>query len=408
MRPRSVAPALLVLALLAGRAPAQEWRPVEVDVREAMVNAALARAADAAADARRDAPAREPGSLGEALTELAMAFVHVGRPRVTLHPDRVVLQTTIRVEAIFDRTWLDVDFDLVPRVTAPNVVELTVLRARERWQGREWEDKVGPELLSNVRRLVGAMGSAAGATARLEGRADERPRIVVDLGGVPALAGVELTDLVTDAGALTARGRTTRDGLALSFDPGQVGDVVRALGARAPEVIAWDASVDLGRDEPGHVTLRSRADLPWLPAIDYRAVFRLDIAGPHRVNLTFVRLDLGGDLMNGFVSRTGIKGWIMKRLYARLDALEAPASAAYERGEGHVRLSHDPARPEVRTIDLRPGWAGDATVRPGFTLESLDVRPGRLDLSARLSPPPGDDAPRRPPPRSRGIVGLLE
>lgn len=407
MGSRHLSLALLVLAALGAPARAQAWRPVEVQVQEAMVNAALVDAHAAALDARRDAPAREPASLGEALKGLAAAFMHVGRPRLTLHDDRVVLQATIRIEAIFDRTWIDVDFDFVPRVTAPNVVELTVVRARERWQGRDWEERVGRDLERNARSLVDAMGSAGGVAARLEGGEGAPLRIVADLGGVPALAGVELLELTSRAGTLTARGRTTRDALTLSFDPSDVGDVIRKLGGGASGVLSWDAWVDVGREHPGHVTLHSTADLPWLPAVSYRAVFRLEAAGPHRVRLTFARLDLGGDFTDGFLSRTGIKGWIMRRLYARLDALEGPADAAYERGEGHVRLSHDPARPEVRTIDLRPGWAGDVLVRPGFALDALTVHPGRLEVTARLTPGDVEDDRRAPAVSSRGLSGAL-
>lgn len=408
MRPRCVAPALLVLALCAPGVRAQDWRPVEVDVSEAMVNEALARAQDAAALARRDAPEPEPATLGEALKGLAAAFMHVGRPRLTLNDDRLVLETRVYVEAIFDRTSIDVDFDLAPRVSAPNVVELTVVRGRERWQGRGWEERAGRDLARNVRALTDAM-SAGGAVARLEGGdRGQPPRIVVDLSAVPALAGVELTGLTARAGALTLRGRTTREGLDLSLDPAAVGDLVRRLGAGASDVLSWDAWVDLGREEPGHVTLHSTADLPWLPAVSYRAVFRVEAAGPQRVKLTFARLDLGGAFTNGFLSATGIKGWIMKRLYARLDALEAPMNAAYARGQANVRLSHVTGRPEVRLIDLRPGWAGGVTVRPGFRLESLRVEAGRVDLAARLdSAPSAPEAARRPPARSRGLVGGL-
>lgn len=407
VRSRRLAPALLVLVTLGAPARGQEWRPAAVEVQEAMVNAALAEAHDAAMAARRDAPAREPGSLGEALKGLAAAFMHVGRPRLSLHEGRVVLQATIRVEAIFDRTSIDVDFDFVPRVTAPNVVELTVARGRERWQGRDWEERVGRDLERNARSLVDAMGSAGGVAAHLEGERGGPLRIVADLRAVPALSGVELLELTSRAGALTARGRTTRDALTLSFDPSDVGDVIRKLGGGASGVLSWDAWVDLGREHPGHVTLHSTADLPWLPAVSYRAAFKLDAAGPHRVRLTFARLDLGGDFTDGLLSRTGIKRWIMSRLYARLDALEAPTNAAYERGEGHVRLSHDAARPEVRVIDLRPGWAGDAVVHPGFAIDALTTHPGRLEVTARLVSAPDTTADRRTPAHSRGLAGAL-
>ncbi|MCO5164753.1 MAG: hypothetical protein M9894_00075 [Planctomycetes bacterium] len=414
-----IAPGLvLLLALSSGPLQAQEWRDFEVDVPQAAANEALARHHAEASAAARRAPEPPPAeSLGEAWRRLERALARAGRPRVRFEQDRLVLEATVSISLIIDSTHVDMSFEFEPRVTAPNVVELVAHTGRERWRGRDWKEMVG--LGSNLRRLVEEMNAAPGddVAARHErGRGGAPDRIVIDLAGAGPLEGIEVTGLTARPGVLTLRGRTDRERLTLPLTTADVNDALRKLrndpanrGLR--ELLSGGAWLDVGRTNPGRITLDATADLPWLPATKYQAIFRLEVAGPQRLRLVLEDVKIGGDRMDAFLrgrAGAGLKGWLMKKVYDRLDQAALAVAAAYERGETHARISGVPGRPEVRLIDLRPGWAGDVQVRPGFDLEALVVHEGRLEVTTRLAPAaPTAAAPAPTPSRTPGVVGAL-
>lgn len=406
----------ILLLVLATPALAQEWRPVEVDVSERGANEALAlqhEAMEAASRAaRRDEKPAE--SLGEAWKRLERALASVGQPRVEFRDGRLVLESLVSISVVFDSTFVRLAFELEPRVPAPNVLELVAVGGRERWRGKDWEDQ--RSLSYNLGKLVETMNSAPGdlsGAVRLErGRGGAPDRIVVNLAGAAPLEGVELTGITVRPGLLTLAGRTSRDRLDVSLGAAELNRTLHTVASEPASgglrnLISHDAWLDVGRDHPGRITLHSTADLPWLPETRYQAVFRLEAAGPQRLRLVLEDVTIGGETMDGFLrSRAGrgLKGWLLRKIYAQLDAQERTVNAAYDRGEGHVRVSHDPARPEVRFIDLRPGFAGAAVVRPGFDIDALTVAPGRIDLAARLS---GAPAPSAPTPGLTGALGSL-
>lgn len=436
---RRLAP-LLLLALLALPARAQDWRPVELDLLQGPINDALGRQHDAAEYARRIAPEPPPAeSLGEAWKRLEQALARVGRPRLDVRDGRIELGAMVSISVIFDSTWVDMRFEFEPRVPRPNVVELVAHRGREQWRNQPWKEQDASGLSANLRRLVEQMngaGELAGAVTLVRGRDGAPDRIVVDLNGQAPLQGVEVTGLVAKPGVLTISGRTTRDRLELPLGAVELNDtlwkVINDPADSDLRDVLRGARLDVGRDHPGRITLHATADLPWLPATAYQAVFKLERTGPRQLRLTLEDVVIGGDTMDGFLrSRAGrsLKGWLLKKIFRRLDDQEVANNAAYDRGASDVRLSHSTSSPEVRLIDLRPGFFGAGFVRPGFELESVQVVPGKVEVAARLSsapvpasappappaspaPPPAPTASRPsrtppPPSPSRGVVGAL-
>lgn len=407
---------IVALLLACGPLQAQEWRDFEVDVPQDAANEALARHHAAASAAARTAPEPPPAeSLGEAWRRLERALARAGRPRVRFGEDRLILESTVSISLIIDSTYVDMSFEFEPRVAAPNVIELRAVGGRERWRGRDWADMTG--LSSNLRRLVDEMNAAGDdVAARFERGARGAPdRVVIDLASAGPLDGIQVTGLALRPGALTLRGRTDRERLTLPLTAADVNDGLRKLrsdpanhGLR--DVLSNDAWLDVGRKHPGRLTLSSTADLPWLPATKYEAVLRLEVVGPQRPRLVLEDVKIGGERMDGFLrgrAGAGLRRWLMDKCYDRLDQAARAVAAAYERGETHARISSVPGQPEVRIIDLRPGWAGDVVVRPGFDLEAITVHPGRLEVTTRLAPPPAAPAAAAPPARTPGVVGAL-
>lgn len=405
----AVALALLVTSL---SARGQEWREVEVDVSQEGATLALGHQNEANQRERLRAMGTPAGSFDEAWRRLVSSLANVQQPRVELHADRIVLSAIASMSAITETSFVELTFELEPRVTSPNVLELLVRGGRQRWVYREWEDQSPGFLSANVDQLVDQINAApgGGATARrADGAAGGLPRIVVDLARAPQLEGIELTGIRVREGALTVVGRTRRERLSLPVGTLEVND---GLGAMMGDPLfdpldalfhdaAW---VDVGHERPGRLTLRSTSDLPWLPKVKYSAVLRLDVTGPHQVTMTLEDVVIGGSTMDRALRAPGgssIRRWVLDAIFERLDQVESRLAAAYGSGGAHLRMSHAPGHPETRALDLRPGWAGPATVRPGFELESIAVGAGHLDVVVRL---PGAPAPSTP---ARGIIGAL-
>ncbi len=432
-RPAAAPTTAVLLALLASAGPArgQEWRPVKVDLLEGPLNDALGRQHDAAEDARRIAPEPPPAeSLGEAWKRLESALARVGEPQLELRDGRIVLGALVSVSMILESTWVSVSFELEPRVRRPNVIELVAHRGREQWGHRGWKDQSPSTLSGRLGRLVEQMngaGALAGAVRLTRGRDGAPDVIVVDLAGQTPLRGVEVTGIRARQGVLTISGRTTRDRLELPLGAAELEDALSSViddpANRGLRDALQGARLDVGHDRPGRITLHATAALPWLPATAYQAVFKLERAGPRQLRLTLEDVVIGGAAMDGFLrGRAGrhLKGWLLKKLFRRLDDQEPSNNAAYDRGESHVRLSHSASSLEVRLIDLRPGFFGAGFVRPGFELEAVTVVPGRIDVAARLSSAPVTASPPAtaptaarpprtspPPSPSRGVVGAL-
>jgi hypothetical protein len=420
MRTRTAA--LLLLLALARPSSAQDWQSFEVDLKQDAINDAIERQQRAAEHARRIAPPEpEATSLGEAWSRLERAIAQVRGARLELTPGRIQLDANISIFALIGFTNMQLSIVFEPRVTAPNVVELVAVGGRNKFGNQEWEtlDRSGLEMY--VSKLAEEMnanpGEMQGAVRFVRGQGGAHHRLSIDLAGVNALEGVELLDLRPGAGQITLAGRTTRDRLEVEVGAGEVNDGLREMRhdptmAGLDSLLGPNSYLDVGRDRPGRITLHGRADLPWLPTTDYQAVFRVERAGPHEVRLVLEDTHIGGDNLDGFLrTRVGasVKRWLMNKIYQRLDQQERVVAAAYERGEGGVRLSHDPATPHIRTISLRPGFAGPATVRPGFEIEDVRVEPGSIRLVTRLTRTPGGavtaGAPTTPP--ARGAVGAL-
>lgn len=421
--------ALSSFLVLACAAPtlAQEWHPFEVTLPQDLINGGIERHRRAAEHARRTAPPQpEPANLSEAWDRLVRSLADLEHAELGFTPGRITLEARVRVFALIGFTHLGLRFELEPVVVAPNVLELRVVACSEKWGDGEWEPQSDSGISSNVGQLVEQLngeGELAGKVRHDRGRGAELDRITIDLGGVPQLEGHELLEVRPGWGELSLAGRTRQEEITFEVGAGEINDGVRAArgsdAMRALEALMGPGSwLDVGHENPGRITLHGRADLPWLPETSYRAEFRLERSGPHQVKLVLDDVHVGGDTLDGFL-RSGmgapVKRWLMDKIYDRLDAEEPAIAAAYERGDLDVRVSHDPARREVRVIDLRPGTAAGVTIRPGYEVQDIQIVPGKVRITARLTPP-GDDfvgppvfagPPAPPSAPSRGITGAL-
>lgn len=418
---RALAFSMFLVFAFTAPACAQEWRPFEVTLPQGLVNDGIERQRRAAEQARRiPRPEPEPANLSEAWDRLVRSLAELERAGLGFAPGRITLDARVRVFALVGFTRLGLRFELEPVVTAPNVLELRVVACSEQWGDGEWEEQSASGISFNAGRLVdqlNAEGELAGKVHHVRGRGGELDRITIDLGGVPQLDGHELLELRPGWGELSLVGRTRQEEVTFEVTAGEINDGLRAARSsdamRALEPLMGHGSwLDVGYENPGRITLHGRADLPWLPETSYRAVFRLERSGPQQVKLVLEDVHVGGDTLDGFLrSRmgAGVKRWLMNKIYDRLDAEEPAIAAAYQRGDLDVRVSHDPARREVRLIDLRPGTAAGVTIRPGYEVQDIQVVPGRIRITARLTPADDFIGPPAPPASapSRGITGAL-
>lgn len=412
----------LSLLLMAAPAAAQEWRPFEVTIPEATVNEGLDQQQREAARARRTAPPQPPAeSLGESLRRLKDAMVDVTGARVSFGRNRIGLEARVRIFSIFKFTWLTVRFLLEPKVVSPNVVELQAVSGSERWDHRrEWETLSRSSLSSNLSDLAETVAEGVGemGTVRYQrGRDGARHTIRIDLSAWARTEGVRLEGIAVASDQITLSGKTTKRTIDLTIGAGELGRSLRATRNEVPELrqlLGPMARLDVGHDNPGLLTLHSEADLPWLPTTKYRAVFSVKREGPLRLKLTLEKVYIGGDRMSRFFNsnRVGrrIKAWVMKKVYAGLDALQDQLAKDFAAGKADVKVWHRASAPHVRYIDLRPGKAGDITIRPGFSIDRVRVVPGAIQVRARLNDAPtASTATATPAPtaRTRGISGAL-
>lgn len=422
MRPLLVSACLLLATCPAA---AQEWRPFEIDVPEDMANSALEKQQAAARSARRYARTRpEPPaeSLGEAWSRLERTLVRANGARVHFAPDRLILVARVSIFAIVTETQVSMRFEFQPRVPSPNVIELRAVGGSERWGRDEWETSDASKLSYNVKRLVKQLndepGDLAGKVRHERGRDGEPDRVLIDLCSVQPLHGVEVLEIRVAEDVLTMSGRSSLERLEIEANSSDMREGLRAIrqGGVMPEinrVLGPGSWLDIGREVPGRITLHSTADLPWLPKVDYRAVFALERAGPLRLRLILEDIHIGKGRVDRFLgnTRTGkrIKAWLLRKIFERMNQEEPGLQAAYAREELDARVSHDPAHPEVRILDLRPRRVGGLEIRPGYSVDSVSVEPGRVRISASLTSDPLA-SPAAPAPgvcRSPGLSGAL-